>query len=109
MHIYMYSHIHTYIVPPGGTEVDMMRVDRLLQSMTRVGARAESRKELPALLYSYNCVCIYIDINAYMHAYIRIHTHICIYTYIINIYIYTHIHIHIYTHIDICAYGCVYA
>ena len=39
---------------PGGTEVDMMEIDRLLQSMTRGGDRAGSRTELLTLLYSYN-------------------------------------------------------
>ena len=42
------------MAPPGGTEVDMTGVDRLLQSMTGGEARAGSRRELPALLYSYN-------------------------------------------------------
>ena len=40
--------MHRRAVPPGGTEVDMMGIDRLLQSLTRVGARAGSRRELLA-------------------------------------------------------------
>ena len=39
---------------PRGNKVDMMGVDRLLQSMNERGDRAGSRWELPALLYSYN-------------------------------------------------------
>ena len=50
----MDQRVHRQVAPPGGTEVDMMGIDSLLQSMTRVGARAGSRWELPALLYSHN-------------------------------------------------------
>ena len=46
--------VHRLMVPPGGTEVDIMGVDRLLQSMTGQGDRVRSRWELLALLYSYN-------------------------------------------------------
>ena len=46
--------MHIWVMSPGGTEVDMMRMDRLLQSKTEVGAMAGSRRELPALFYSYN-------------------------------------------------------
>ena len=46
--------LRRWVAPPGGTEVDMMGMDRILQSMTRVGASAGSRRELPALLYLYN-------------------------------------------------------
>ena len=54
--------MHIWVAPPGGTEVDMMGIYRLLQSMTRVGARVGSRRELLALLYWYNGLySIYID------------------------------------------------
>ena len=46
--------IHIRVAPPYGTEVDIMGVDRLLQSMTGRGDRAGSRQKLPALLYPYN-------------------------------------------------------
>ena len=60
----MYAHIYTVnevgtsecvirrVAPPGGTEVTVMGVDRLLQSMTSV--EAGNKRELPALLYLYN-------------------------------------------------------
>ena len=61
------------LVPPGGTQVDVMGIDRPLQSMTRVGARAGSRRELLALLYSYNGLySIYIYICIYSNAQIRV-------------------------------------
>ena len=60
--------VHSRVAPPRGTEVDMMGVDRLLQSVTRGGGRAGSRWELPALLYSYNGLCrIYIYIYIYIY------------------------------------------
>ena len=46
--------MHRQVAPPSGTEVDIIGVDRLLQSMTAGGARAGSRRELPVLLYLYN-------------------------------------------------------
>ena len=46
--------MYRWVAPPGGTKVAMMGVDRLLQSMTGVGARAGSRREHPASLYLYN-------------------------------------------------------
>ena len=46
--------MHRWVALPGGTEVDIMGVDRLLQSMTGGGDRGGSRKELLTLLYSYN-------------------------------------------------------
>ena len=52
---------HRQVAPPHGTEVDMIGVERLLQSVTGGGDRAESRWKLLALLYSYNGLCnIYI-------------------------------------------------
>ena len=41
--------MHRQVAPPGGTEVDVKGIDRLLQSITRVGARAGSGWKLPAL------------------------------------------------------------
>ena len=37
--------IHRQVAPPHGTEVDMMGVDRLLQSMTGGGVRAGEQME----------------------------------------------------------------
>ena len=45
----------------------IMGLDRLLQSMTSAWARSGSRKELPALLYSYNDLC-----SMYTHVYMCI-------------------------------------
>ena len=58
--------VHRQVVPESGTEIDMMGVDRLLQSMTGEGGRAGIRWELPALLYSYNglfSIYMYVDIQ----------------------------------------------
>ena len=50
------------MVPPRGTEVDMMRIERLVQLMTGGGDRARHRWEFPALLVSYNGLyTIYIE------------------------------------------------
>ena len=45
--------IHRRVVPPGGTEVAVNGLNRLLQLMTSVEARAGIIRELPALLYLY--------------------------------------------------------
>ena len=51
--------IHRRVTPPPGTEVDMMGVDRLLQSMTGVGDRAASGWRLLVLLHLYWSIYIY--------------------------------------------------
>ena len=54
------------MAPSHGTEVDMVGVDRYLQSMTGGGERAGSRWKIPALLHSHNGLySIYIYILVY--------------------------------------------
>ena len=58
--------MHRRVAPSGGTEVDMMGIDRLLQSMTRVGEELGLDAERSFRPY-YTCIMAY---TAYMHIYV---------------------------------------
>ena len=86
------------MAPPRESEVDMMGVDRLLQSMTEGGVRAGEMVEVSGLIILimvyiciYLCIYIYICIRSIWLYY----THIMVYTTYICIYLYIYIYVYI--------------